>query len=192
MKAIAEFERIYQAWSTYVFWCLDAPYTALVCKPFWTWVAIISASLGAIGILWFIWKYIDYKLKYHAAIMAELERERVADYQVMAAARWTGNDPVSGSATEDEMVDRIRESLEKRKLGSDKPSNDLPSIDFTPDAGGGGRMLYHARNNNAHDYSNHIRPSSARTQLLALCYILIPSPSKARSFWTLCRARDAL
>lgn len=141
MKAIAYVEQIYHEWSTYIFWCLDAPYTALVCKPFWTKVAIISVSLGAIGIVWFIWKFIDYKLKYHAAIMAELERERVADYQVMAASRWTGNNPVNGSATEDEMVDRIRGSLEKRKLGLDKPSTDLPSIEFTPDVEGGANVV---------------------------------------------------
>ena len=121
MKALAEIESIIRQWATYISWCFEAPYSAPVCRPFWTWVAIGLAAMGGIVLLGCVWKFIDYKLKYRAALRAEEARQRVADEETMAAARWKGDDAMVASAVGPDVEDRIKTALARRKAGLDKP-----------------------------------------------------------------------
>ena len=80
-------------------------------------------SLGVIGLLWTIWKFVDYKLKYAAAIRAELERERVAEPDVMEAATWKGDSVFNAlePETQNDVAGEIRAALARRNSSIDKP-----------------------------------------------------------------------
>ena len=123
MEAVAFLQKAYQQWGAYLLGCLDAPYSAVACRPFWSWVSIGSASLGAIGLLWLIWKFVDYKLKYAAAIRAEIERERIAEPDVMEDAIWKGDSVFNAleAETQTDVASEIRVALARRKLAMDKP-----------------------------------------------------------------------
>ena len=124
-------QSIWQQWSAYLFFCFDAPYSAPVCQPFWIWVAGGSVAIAGTWLLWFVWKIVDYKLKYRAALFAELERERVAEVEVMDSVKWIG-DEVALDTPHDVALDSpegdaalaqsIREALGRRKARLDKPS----------------------------------------------------------------------
>ena len=121
MKVLAEIESIIRQWIIYVSWCLDAPYSAPICRPFWMSVAIGSVAAGGIAIVWCAWKFIDYKLKYRAALRAEEARQRVADEETMGAAKWKGDDIMIASAAGTNVEAQIKTAIARRKLGLDKP-----------------------------------------------------------------------
>ncbi len=121
MEFFAWVSKSFDRWWAYLSFCLEAPYTAHVCKPMWKNVAIASIVFAVLLIGWVVWKYIDYRLKYAAAIRAELERERWAEPEVMERARWTGDDPARHPEFEvmsdEALAGEIRAALARRKLG---------------------------------------------------------------------------
>lgn len=122
MKAIEYLERIWQQWTAYVLWCVDAPYTAPVCQPLWTWVAIGAALMGAGVFAWIAWKYFDYQKKYREALRAQAALDDVADVETMDSVKWTGDNVTAESTGDPNVAQQIREALERRKLGQDKPA----------------------------------------------------------------------
>lgn len=122
MKAIALVEGFIQQWGAYVLFCIDAPYSALACRSFWNWVVALSWGSGGLLLTWIVWKFVDYKLKYSAALRAQLERERVAEEDVMEKARWKGDDVILDGASNSDVAGEIRAALARRSLGLDKPS----------------------------------------------------------------------
>ena len=115
-------------WITYYVFCIDAVYTAPACRSFWNWIVIVSWGLAGVIVLWFLWKFIDYKLKYAAAIRAQLERERIAEHDIIESVRWVGNDPVLNGASDSDMAGEIRAALARRKDGLDKPASEAAPV----------------------------------------------------------------
>lgn len=121
MKAIEYIERISQQWTAYMLWCLSAPYSAPVCQPFWMWVATGAALVGGVGLAWIVWKYVDHRKKYRAALRAQAALDDVADVETMDEVKWTGDNVVVDPAGDPNVAEQIREALARRKLGLDKP-----------------------------------------------------------------------
>jgi hypothetical protein len=122
VKAIEYLERLGQQWTAYVMWCFNAPYAAPICQPFWTWVALGAATAGCVGLAWIAWKYMDYRAKYREALRAQAALDDVADIQTMDSVKWNGDNVVIDSSGDPNVAEQIREALERRKLGLDKPN----------------------------------------------------------------------
>jgi hypothetical protein len=121
MKAIEFFERLGQQWSAYILWCVSAPHSAPVCEPFWTWVAIGSATIGSLGLAWIAWKYMDYRIKYREALRAQAALEDVAEPDTMDAVKWNGDNVMLESPADPNVAEQIREALARRRQELDKP-----------------------------------------------------------------------
>lgn len=128
MEFFAWASKFFDRWWAYLSFCADAHYSAHVCKPFWENIAMLSIGTAMLLIFWPVWKYIDYRFKYAAAIRAELERERWAEPEEMEKVRWVGNDPlpVSEEKHDEALVEEIRAALLRRKLGTDSPTISQP------------------------------------------------------------------
>lgn len=103
-------------WMQWLQMCINLPITAPVCRPMWQWVMYICFTVGALTISWLVWKFVDYKLKYAAAIRAQLERERIADPEVMADHRYKEIADIEADVTDPHLAKKIRAELEKQRL----------------------------------------------------------------------------
>jgi len=113
-------------WGQWLHMCIGMPMTAPVCRPMWEWVMYIGFAIAAITFLWVLWKYVDYKLKYAAAIRAQIERERIAEPEEMAHHFFTeGADINESDVTDPHLAGKIRAELEKQRLArTNAPSKD--------------------------------------------------------------------
>ena len=114
MKAIDLTLQWFGQWFAYLTTCVELPMAAPVCRPFWTWTAIGAAFIAGVFMLWLLWRFIDYKLKWRAALRAQAERDRI-DYDEIQRVKWIGDTAYQADLSEDEVHRRITEGLEAIK-----------------------------------------------------------------------------
>lgn len=103
-------------WGLWVVDCLEQPIAAPVCRPLWEWVMYASAAVGALLLLWVVWKAIDHRLKYDAAIRAQMERERVAPPDVIEQHKFKEVGDIAEDVTDPHLAEKIRAELDRRRL----------------------------------------------------------------------------
>lgn len=102
-------------WLDYLSLCATLPITAPVCRPLWENVMYASAAIGGLLAAWFIWKFIDHRLQYAAALRAQAERERVADAATMREHQWAEAGDIAADVTDPHLARKIRQELEQRR-----------------------------------------------------------------------------
>lgn len=108
--------------------CLHLPMATAACRPFWMAIVYACAAIGTALLIWPIWLWIDYRLKYRAALRAQAEREAVAAPEVMAAARFTEAGDVAEDVTDPQLAAKIRAELDRQRLArlTGRPGTNLP------------------------------------------------------------------
>lgn len=114
MRVIDAFQQWFAQWFAYIGSCLDLPMTAPVCRPLWMWILIATSTFAGALLLWILWRVIDYKLKWRAALRAQAERDRI-DYEEIERMKWVGDKAYSGNIPEEEIERRIAEAIAARK-----------------------------------------------------------------------------
>jgi hypothetical protein len=109
-----------ESWWKFFDYCFNHNPTALICEPFWAKFIGVFIAAGAIAVLYGVWKYIDYRRKYTAALRAEWEREQV-DEAAIKEASWDGDKAYQSHLTDDEVLERIRAAVEQRKRDANAP-----------------------------------------------------------------------
>lgn len=102
----------------FVLTCLNLPMTAPLCRPLWMIVVYLAIGIGALLVIWAVWKMIDYHLKYRAALRAQAERERVAAPEIMRQHTWSEAGDVADNVdvTDPHLAAKIKRELELRKV----------------------------------------------------------------------------
>ncbi len=108
LQTLAEF-------SNWLGTCMGLPLTTPACRPLWQWLMYVSAGVGAALLLWVIWRIIDYRLKYAAAIRAQIERERIAPPEIMEQVKFREAD-LTEDVTDPHLAAKIRAELERQRL----------------------------------------------------------------------------
>lgn len=118
MKALELMQRYWDQVTGYLMACRDLPWSATACRPLWSWVATGSMAVGALCVLWAVWKVIDYKIKYRAAVKAEEHRQYIPPPEEMEKVRWIGDDRQNDVLVDpdEDIAARIREEIARRKL----------------------------------------------------------------------------
>ncbi|MCR4331723.1 MAG: hypothetical protein NUV34_03315 [Sulfuricaulis sp.] len=118
MEGLKLIVRYWDQVTGYLTACWELPWAAPACAPLWTWVALGSIAIGALAVLWTIWKVVDYKLKYGAALKAEAQRQYIPPPEEMDKMKWGGDfnqhEPIE--AADPDMAAKIREAIERQKL----------------------------------------------------------------------------
>lgn len=116
MPSSSEILKSAEQWVLWLQTCLGLPMAAPACRPLWVWVMWASVAVAILATLWTIWKAIDYRRKYDAAIRAQMERERIAEPEVMESFRFKEVGDVVEDVTDPHLADKIRAELDRRKL----------------------------------------------------------------------------
>lgn len=107
---------MFERWIDIIAMCTGLPMSAPACRPFWETVMVVSAAIGLLLTAWVIWKFIDHRLKYAAALRAQAERERVADAETMKQHTWIEPADIAADVTDPHLAQKIRQELEQRRL----------------------------------------------------------------------------
>jgi len=107
--------QMFERWVDIVAMCTTLPISAPACRPFWENVMYLSAAIGLLLAGWAIWKFVDYRLKYAAALRAQAERERIADPNTMKQHTWIEPADIAADVTDPHLAQKIREELEQRR-----------------------------------------------------------------------------
>lgn len=94
------------------FWPLSTP----GCRGFWEFTAATMLVIGALGLLWIIWKLVDHELKFRAALRAQAQREAIAPPEIMDAYKIKEVGDLIGDATDPKLAEKIRDELNQQKL----------------------------------------------------------------------------
>lgn len=116
MPTTSQLLQMLDRWVQWLQMCIGMPMTAPVCRPMWEWVIYIGFAVGGLTLLWVLWKVIDYKLKYAAAIRAQMERDRIADPDEMANHRYKEVADIEADVTDPHLAEKIRSELERQRL----------------------------------------------------------------------------
>ena len=116
MNQLNAWLKVAEQWYTYAAYCAGQPIQIPACRPFWTWVMTGALVVGALVVIVVGWKIISYRLKLAAAMRAEAARQYV-DVNAIDARRWDGDKAYSAELGGEEVERRIREVVEKRRLG---------------------------------------------------------------------------
>lgn len=106
----------FEGFANWLVTCTGLPIAAPACRPLWEWTMYTSAGLGAVLIAWFIWRVVDYRLKYDAAIRAQAERERVAEPAVMEQHRFKEAGDLAEDVTDPHLAAKIRAELDRQRV----------------------------------------------------------------------------
>ncbi len=104
-----------ESWLDYFVKCITLPMAAPACRSFWETVMYASAALGLILAGWFVWRMIDYRTKYAAALQAQAEREKPAPETVMREHRFVEPLDIAADVTDPHLARKIREELEQQR-----------------------------------------------------------------------------
>jgi hypothetical protein len=107
--------QMFERWIDIIAMCTSLPMSAPACRPFWENVMYASAVIGLLLAVWAVWKFIDYRLKYAAALRAEAERERIADADTMKQHTWVEHGNITDEVTDPDLARKIRQELEQRR-----------------------------------------------------------------------------
>ncbi len=105
----------------YLGMCATLPISAPACYAFWENVMYGSYSIGILLAGWFVWKLVDQKQKFAAALRAEQERARVADTAVMREHTWNEPADIASDVTDPHLAKKIRAELEQQRLKNLRP-----------------------------------------------------------------------
>lgn len=108
--------QIIERWIDITAMCTGLPMSAPACRPFWENVMYASAAIGLLLAAWAIWKFIDHRLKYAAALRAQAKREQVADAETMKQHTWVEPADIAADVTDPHLAKKIRQELEQRRL----------------------------------------------------------------------------
>lgn len=108
--------QIIERWIDITAMCTALPMSAPACRPFWENVMYASAAIGLLLAAWAIWKFIDHRLKYAAALRAQAKREQVADAKTMKQHTWVEPADIAADVTDPHLAKKIRQELEQRRL----------------------------------------------------------------------------
>lgn len=116
MPNTAQLIQMLSNWLDWMHMCIGLPITAPVCRSLWVWIMYVSAAIGLWLVFWVVWRMIDYRLKYNVAIRAQMERERIAEPEVMAQHRFKEAGDVAEDVTDPNLARKIREELDRQRL----------------------------------------------------------------------------
>lgn len=105
-----------ERWIDITAMCTGLPMSAPACRPFWENVMYASAAIGLLLAAWAVWKFIDHRLKYAAALRAQAERDRVADAETMKQHTCVEPADIAADVTDPHLARKIRQELEQRRL----------------------------------------------------------------------------
>lgn len=105
-----------QQWLQWLLNCSLLPMTAIECRPFWQWVIYAGAGIAVAIVAWVIWTQIDYKLKYAAAMQAQVDRKHIADTETMHQRKFKEAEDVTADITDPHLAEKIRRELEKQRI----------------------------------------------------------------------------
>lgn len=108
--------QMFERWIDITAMCTGLPMSAPACRPFWENVMYASAVIGLLLAAWAVWKLIDHRLKYAAALRAQAERDRVADAETMKQHAWVEPADIAADVTDPHLAKKIRQELEQRRL----------------------------------------------------------------------------
>ena len=120
VDGIRNAQQLGESWWHFFDYCFNHNPTALICEPFWAKTIGIFIAIGAVVVLYGVWKYIDYRRKYAAALRAEWEREQV-DEAGIREATWNGDKAYQSHLPDEEVLERIRDALDQRKRKANQP-----------------------------------------------------------------------
>lgn len=104
------------SWFDLLATCTAQPMSAPACRPFWEVVMIASAAVGLLLAAWVIWKFVDHRLKYAAALRAEAERRRADEEALRKQNPVTEPVDIAADVTDPHLAQKIRQELEYRRL----------------------------------------------------------------------------
>lgn len=78
--------------------CSGLPMDEPLCRPFWQILAAFCAMIGTGLICTTAWRYIQYRRQWNAAMLAQQQRDAIADEATMQQHRWIGDDNFSAGA----------------------------------------------------------------------------------------------
>jgi hypothetical protein len=113
-------QQIGESWWNFFDYCFNYNPTAMICEPFWRNTIGAFIVIGGLAVLYGIWKYIDYRRKYAAAVRAQWEREQV-DEAGIREATWDADKAYRSDLTDDEVLERIRSAIDQRKREANPP-----------------------------------------------------------------------
>lgn len=102
-------------WLDRIAMCINLPMAAPACHSLWATVMYVSAGFGIALAAWAIWKFVDYRMKYAAAMRAQQEREKVADPATMRGHTWAEHADIAADVTDPHLAKKIREELEEQR-----------------------------------------------------------------------------
>jgi hypothetical protein len=105
----------------YLSMCTTLPISAPACHSLWATVMYASAAIGVSLAGWFIWKLIDHKRKLAAALLAQQERERIADAATMREHTWVEPADLAADVTDPHLAKKIRQELEQQRMKNLRP-----------------------------------------------------------------------
>lgn len=120
MDGFKNAQQLGESWWHFFDYCFNHNPTALICEPFWTKVICAFIAVGAIAVLYGAWRYIDYRRKYAQALRAEWEREQV-DLAAIKEATWDGDKAYQSHLADQEVLERIRAAVARRKEDAAPP-----------------------------------------------------------------------
>jgi hypothetical protein len=120
VDGIKSAQHLGESWWHFFDYCFNHNPTALICEPFWTKLIGAFVAAGVVAVAFGVWKYIDYRRKYAAAVRAEWERSQV-DEAAIREASWDGDKAYQSHLADDEVLDRIRSALDQRKREANPP-----------------------------------------------------------------------
>ncbi|MPZ43826.1 MAG: hypothetical protein GEV05_10550 [Betaproteobacteria bacterium] len=120
MDGIKNAQHLGESWWNFFDYCFNHNPTALICEPFWAKLIGAFIAAGVITVLFGVWKYIDYRRKYAAAVRAEWERGQVDEVAIREAS-WDGDKAYQSHLPDDEVLERIRAAVEQRRRDASAP-----------------------------------------------------------------------
>lgn len=104
-----------QSWLDLLANCTAQPMSAPACRPFWETVMVASAAIGLLLAAWVLWKFVDHRRQYAAALRAEAERRR-AEEELRKQNPVTEPVDIAADVTDPHLAQKIRQELEHRRL----------------------------------------------------------------------------
>jgi hypothetical protein len=117
METFKLFDQYVMPWISYGYLCAQQPISAPWCNVFWTWIAVLILFASFLGVLAMIRAVFRVWWGIQSAEKWAADRERIADPETIAAARWKGDDVLGAEDTTD-IAQRARESIERQKLAT--------------------------------------------------------------------------
>jgi len=117
----AQLMQMFERWIDFLSMCTTLPISAPACRPLWEPVMYTSATISLLPAGWFIWKLIEHRMKFAAALRAQQERERIADAITMRDHTWTEPADIASDVTDPHLAKKIRAELEQQRLKNRRP-----------------------------------------------------------------------